>query len=839
MGCNMCVMQKPEDQCKVMFQVNGKEMSRLSQQQTLEVLRSSRDPLVIQVLRRSPRSKGGAVGGGALQDFIDSGTQTDITFEHIMALSKLRPPSPPLPPAIEPYSLAELAPPDHEYDDPTDYLDGSRHEVDRTDDLEYEEVELYKSSQQDKLGLTVCYRTDEEEDLGIYIGERRFLPRWSQGLEDPGTEIAIPPGEPVSQFHTLTDTQCECVSINGVDVQNREEAVAILAREDSTNFSLLLARPDIENDTQNDNSRELKELDRHLSTSCPLLDNVSPLNETRGGAVDSLRTVLSNSQELDSGVGRTDESTRYEESSEHDLLGDEQTSNTTTPGSQRKFHFGAVGGGGGGRSETSSLHSRDFHFSTDSLVPLDCGPSLGYAGEPSLAFMMPGLTEEEFERYRELLEIKCHLENGNHQPFSNPYPYPYPRRAETGVGLSKKLDMNRNESLEHEMAMLEEELRHLEFKCRNILRAQKMQQLRERCMKAWLLEEEASKAGAGLGLSEPLAHELSDITELPERSDKDTTSAYNTGESCRTTPLATELPSLPGSPLRGKGTTLNRAKPSREGSPAKFGSLSRDRESRGGKRHSESRRNPKSSSSREQNTSTSPYFSSRRGPGGRLPEHYRSCVQLGHPGGEEEEEEDRFTESSGGHQSPMSLASMCQDSLVGAQKVASSSPRPPPEPVRMEWKVKVRSDGTRFVAKRPVRDRLLKARAMKIKEERSGVTTDDDAVSEMKMGRYWSKEERKQHLVRAREQRKRREFMIQSRLDCLREQHSLQLGGEGGEGGGRAVMSIIALSHRKTMKKRNRRILDNWITIQEMLAHGSRSADGKKIYNPLLSVTTV
>ncbi|MBN3270985.1 PDZD4 protein, partial [Polyodon spathula] len=454
--------------------------------------------------------------------------------------------------------------------------------------------------------------------------------------------------------------------------------------------------------------------------------------------------------------------------------------------------------------------------------------------------MMPGLTEEELERYRELLEIKCHLENGNHHLFPNPYPYPYPRWAETGGGLPKKLDVNRNESLEHEMAMLEEELRHLEFKCRNILRAQKMQQLRERCMKAWLLEEEASKAGLGLGLSEPLAHELSDITELPERSDKDTTSAYNTGESCRTP----DLPSLPG---RGKGTNLNRAKPGREGSPAKFGSLSQDRESRcsgGGKRHSESRRHPKSSSiSREQNTSTSPCFSRRRrGAGGRLPEHYQSCLQLGRPGGEEGEEEDRVTESSGGHQSPMSLASMCQDSLVGDQKAASFSPLLPPEPVRMEWKVKVRSDGTRFVAKRPVRDRLLKARAMKIKEERSGITTDDDAVSEMKMGRYWSKEERKQHLVRAREQRKRREFMIQSRLDCLREQHSLQPGGEGGEGGegGRkAEMSIIALSHRKTMKKRNRRILDNWITIQEMLAHGSRSADGKKIYNPLLSVTTV
>lgn len=26
---------------------------------------------------------------------------------------------------------------------------------------------------------------------------------------------------------------------------------------------------------------------------------------------------------------------------------------------------------------------------------------------------VPGLTDEEYERYRELLEIKCHLENGN------------------------------------------------------------------------------------------------------------------------------------------------------------------------------------------------------------------------------------------------------------------------------------------------------------------------------------------------------------------------------------------------------------------------------------------
>ncbi len=156
----------------------------------------------------------------------------------------------------------------------------------------------------------------------------------------------------------------------------------------------------------------------------------------------------------------------------------------------------------------------------------------------------------------------------------------------------------------------------------------------------------------------------------------------------------------------------------------------------------------------------------------------------------------------------------------------------------MEWKVKIRSDGTRYVAKRPVRDRLLKARAMKIREERSGMTTDDDAVSEMKMGRYWSKEERKQHLLRAREQRRRREFMMQSRLEYMRE-HGLDMGKESQSESGQNPNSILELSQKKSSKKRNQRILDNWITIQELLAHGSRSPDGTKVYNPLLSVTTV
>lgn len=106
MGCNMCVVQKPEEQYKVMLQVNGKELSKLSQEQTLEALRSSKEPLVIQVLRRSPRLR----GDSSCHDLqlVDSGTQTDITFEHIMALGKLRPPTPPMV-ILEPYVLSELA----------------------------------------------------------------------------------------------------------------------------------------------------------------------------------------------------------------------------------------------------------------------------------------------------------------------------------------------------------------------------------------------------------------------------------------------------------------------------------------------------------------------------------------------------------------------------------------------------------------------------------------------------------------------------------------------------------------------------------------------------------
>merc|ERR1712106_85961 len=82
-----------------------------------------------------------------------------------------------------------------------------------------------------------------------------------------------------------------------------------------------------------------------------------------------------------------------------------------------------------------------------------------------------------------------------------------------------------------------------------------------------------------------------------------------------------------------------------------------------------------------------------------------------------------------------------------------------------EWKIKVRPDGTRYVAKRPVRNSLLRQRERQITEERSGFTTDDDAVSEIKTGKFWTKDERRKHVELSKERRKRQEDIIMAKTD--------------------------------------------------------------------------
>lgn len=144
----------------------------------------------------------------------------------------------------------------------------------------------------------------------------------------------------------------------------------------------------------------------------------------------------------------------------------------------------------------------------------------------------------------------------------------------------------------------------------------------------------------------------------------------------------------------------------------------------------------------------------------------------------------------------------------------------------MEWVVKRRPDGTRYVTRRPIRNRILKERAKKISEERCGMTTDDDAMSELKLGRYWTKEERKSHMEKSRDQKRRREQQLKAKMETLKEADE------------RKELNIVELSHKKMLKHKGKKVFDDFMTVQEMFSHGSRVQEGKT-YNPLLSVTTV
>ncbi|XP_034939235.1 E3 ubiquitin-protein ligase PDZRN3 isoform X2 [Chelonus insularis] len=106
---------------------------------------------------------------------------------------------------------------------------------------------------------------------------------------------------------------------------------------------------------------------------------------------------------------------------------------------------------------------------------------------------------------------------------------------------------------------------------------------------------------------------------------------------------------------------------------------------------------------------------------------------------------------------------LTQYHFIGSQQVRTTStvlnmPEDNCDP-RTEWKVKRRPDGTRYIARRTVRNRLLGNRTLEISEERAGQTTEDDTVSEIKLGRYWSKDERKRHIEHARQRKLRHQSM--------------------------------------------------------------------------------
>ncbi|XP_055973853.1 PDZ domain-containing RING finger protein 4 [Sorex fumeus] len=768
MGCNLCTFQKREERYKLLYevsQVNGKDLSKFTHEEAMEAFQNAKEPIVVQVLRRTPLSKPVYSTSSEVQ-LTNASTQTDITFEHIMTLAKFRPPTPPVP-DICPFLLSDschsLHPMEHEFYEDHEYFSRLPTDVDRTEDFEYEEVELCRVSSQEKLGLTVCYRMDDEEDMGIYVSK-----------VDPNS-IAAKDGQ-IREGDRI-------VQINGEDVQNQEAAVALLSRDECKRIVLLVARPEIPLDEgwlEDERNEFLEELNLEMleeqhneAMPCTANEVEQPRKQEGEEGTTDTATSSPNNQEKDSGVGRTDESLRNEESSEQENIAEDGSS---TLRSRRE------------REQSQDPPGRSELRCDESFVSGDC------VGNP----------EKDCERIRQLLEIKCKIRN----------------HGEYGLYYSSStIEGNQGEQVgvEHELQLLNEELRNIELECQNIMQAHRLQKVREEYGKIWALQDgDFKNYNTSLNMQ---SENLDDIVEYPGKSDKDSSSAYNTAESCRSTPLTVDhspdssLPRIINltnkTNLRGK-IIATQGQSSNESTFTKGKTTEHGCSSEGEKISESSKFSEQEKMGREQISYLSPYHSSsyRYADIPAHARHYQSYMQL--------IQQKSAVEYA---QSQLSLVSICKESQKNSEP-------------KMEWKVKIRSDGTRYITKRPVRDRILKERALKIKEERSGMTTDDDTISEMKMGRYWSKEERKQHLVRAKEQRRRREFMMRSRLECLKE--NPQSGSEG-----KKEINIIELSHKKMMKKRNKKILDNWMTIQELMTHGAKSPDGMGIPNAFLSVTTV
>ncbi|KAH0500119.1 PDZ domain-containing RING finger protein 4 [Microtus ochrogaster] len=721
------------------IEVNGKDLSKATHEEAVEAFRNAKEPIVVQVLRRTPLSRP-TYGMVPEVQLMNASTQTDITFEHIMALAKLRPLTPPVPdtcPFLLSDSCHSLHPMEHGFYEDNEYVPSLPAEAERAEDFEYE----------------VDPNSIAAKDGRIREGDR-------------------------------------ILQINGEDIQNREEAVALLSSEECKRLVLLVARPDMQLDEgwlEDERNEFLEELNSEMleeehneGAQCTANELQQPKKQEEEEGTTDTATSSSNNQEKDSGVGRTDESLRNDESSEQENAVEDP-------------------------HRTSLKSKRELGQSQDTLGSLELQCNESFAGGECLDSDCAS-NHEVCEGFQQLLELKIR----NHGDYDLYY-------------SSSTIECNRGaqDGVEHELQLLKEELRNIELECQNIMQAHRLQKVTDQYGDIWALHDGGFR-NYNTSL-DTTRGKLDDIMEHPEKSDKDSSSAYNTAESSRSTPLTIDR-----SPDSSLPRMINLAnKKNLRSAMTAHQSASRPSTKEYTSTHVKTTDEGCSIESLEKSLEThqlpdqdntvnehTPYLSPYHSSAYRYANipaharHYQSYMQL--------IQQKSAVEYA---QSQLSLVSMCKESQKGSEP-------------KMEWKVKIRSDGTRYITKRPVRDRILKERALKIKEERSGMTTDDDTMSEMKMGRYWSKEERKQHLVRAKEQRRRREFMMRSRLECLKE--SPQSSGEG-----KKELSIIELSHKKMMKKRNKKILDNWMTIQELMTHGAKSPDGTRVHNAFLSVTTV
>lgn len=151
----------------------------------------------------------------------------------------------------------------------------------------------------------------------------------------------------------------------------------------------------------------------------------------------------------------------------------------------------------------------------------------------------------------------------------------------------------------------------------------------------------------------------------------------------------------------------------------------------------------------------------------------------------------------------------------------------------LEWVVKKRSDGSRYVTRRPIRNKILSDRKKRYEDERCGMTTDDDAMSEIKTGKYWSKEDRKSHLQKAKEYRRRKELM-RNKMTPVREVEERK-SSSSGSAGDKVLVKKSSSGNRHNHPRYNN-VLDS---PSKAKLRPDQNINNNNNANTVLSVTTV
>lgn len=150
------------------------------------------------------------------------------------------------------------------------------------------------------------------------------------------------------------------------------------------------------------------------------------------------------------------------------------------------------------------------------------------------------------------------------------------------------------------------------------------------------------------------------------------------------------------------------------------------------------------------------------------------------------------------------------------------------------------------------RNQFLRDRASRLADERSGMSTDEETNTDMLMGRYWTRTERREHFLLAREQKQQQQQQqLQAKGIHVREASGSRGAGAGGAGVSQGDVGMLEnrarcnmaleLSQRKLSRLRNKKLLDDWTTVEELLTHGTRLGNQEDLLcqSSLLTVTTV